>query len=55
METLTKTEMNKYRLLEELLKGSNISQIARNLGKSRLTIYSWIKKYDYVANAYRKL
>lgn len=54
METLTKTEMNKYRLLEELLKGSNVSRIARNLGKSRLTIYSWLKKYDDVADAYRK-
>lgn len=54
METLTKTEMNKYRLLEELLKGSNISQIARNLGKSRLTIYSWLKKYDDVSESYRK-
>ena len=54
METLTKIEINKYRLLEELLKGSNISQIARNLGKSRLTIYSWLKKYDDVADIYRK-
>ena len=54
MDDLTKVEMNKYRLLEELLKRSNISQIARNLGKSRLTIYSWLKKYDDVSEAYRK-
>lgn len=51
---LTKTEMNKYRLLEEILKGSSITQIAKNLGKSRLTIYSWLKKYDDVAEFYRK-
>lgn len=52
--SLTKTEMNKYRLMEELLKGGTISQIAKNLKKSRLTIYSWLKKYDDVAEMYRK-
>ncbi len=55
MENLTKAEMNEYRLMEELLKASSISQIARDLGKSRLTIYSWLKKYADVSEYYRKV
>ena len=36
MENLTKAEMNKYRLMEALLKGSNISQIVWNLRKEQI-------------------
>ena len=45
--------MNKYRLMNELLKGCSITQIAKNLGVSRSTVYSQLKRYDDVMKAYQ--
>ena len=45
--------MNKYRLMNELLKGGSITQIAKNLGVSRSTVYSQLKRYNDVMKAYQ--
>ena len=44
--------MNKYRLMNELLKGCSITQIAKNLGVSRSTVYAQLKRYGDVTKAY---
>ena len=46
--------MNKYRLMNELLKGGSITQIAKNLSVSRSTVYAQLKRYGDVTKAYQE-
>lgn len=51
---MTLTEHQRHEIIVRREDGMPISQIAKKLGTSRVTVYSWIKRYDETNTLNRK-